>query len=191
MIALVHEIAMEAVQTAFEILQIIEVMERQNSGRINSNLSESGAARAGFAVRNALLSRLVLLVAGAFAPARQPGDKHLRKGFELLDDAAVRRAVESTGSADSMKNAIHNWNQLQADPRMATIKHFRDKFTAHLATPKAGTPLPKYAEFFAFARALTVVMENFAHGADVTTEKLNESSEDMIASAQAFWKPWE
>jgi hypothetical protein len=64
-----------------EILQLIELMKGQNTGRINGNISESGAARAGITVRNSLTTRLVILVAGAFAPTR-PDDKHLRKGFK-------------------------------------------------------------------------------------------------------------
>jgi len=47
-------IAREAFQTGMEILQIIELMERQNTGRINGNISDSGAARAGITIRNSM-----------------------------------------------------------------------------------------------------------------------------------------
>ena len=42
----IKTIAEEAFETGMEILQLIELMERQNTGRINGNISNSGAARA-------------------------------------------------------------------------------------------------------------------------------------------------
>jgi hypothetical protein len=70
--------AREAFQTGMEILQLIELMERQNTGRINGNINESGAARAGITVRNSMITRLVILVAGAFSKTR-PGDAACRR----------------------------------------------------------------------------------------------------------------
>jgi hypothetical protein len=47
----------EAWATALEILQIIELMERQNTGRINTNLTDSGVASAGSTIRNCMIAR--------------------------------------------------------------------------------------------------------------------------------------
>jgi hypothetical protein len=44
--ASIEAIAKDGFLTGMEILQLVELMERQNSGRINGNLSNSGAARA-------------------------------------------------------------------------------------------------------------------------------------------------
>src|ERR1700733_1105251 len=88
-VADIQAIATEAHQTGMEILELIEIMQKQNTGRINGNLSDSGAARAAIVVRNALTTRLVILVAGAFAPTR-PGDRHLRKGFEEMSHPKLR-----------------------------------------------------------------------------------------------------
>ena len=54
--------AKEALETGLEILQHIELMQRQNTGRINGNLSDSGAARAGMTIRSSMITRLVILV---------------------------------------------------------------------------------------------------------------------------------
>ena len=113
-------IAQEAFETGMEILQIIELMERQNTGRINGNISDAGAARAGITIRNSLTARLVILVAGAFAKTRR-GDKHLRKGFEEMMDPGLRSQLSMDQQAFADAEAM--WLRLQTDPRLATIKH--------------------------------------------------------------------
>jgi hypothetical protein len=171
-----------------EILQIIELMERQNTGRINGNISDSGAARAGITIRNSMITRLVILVGGAFSPTR-PGDRHLRKGFEEMADMTVRGQLSMDTQA--FADAERAWQALQADPRLATIKHFRDKFTAHSADPIKGMQLPNYGETFDFAKEVAAVMEKFAIGVGVTTEKLSDTEDRRVESSQKFWEPWE
>ena len=184
----IAEMAKEAFQTGMEILQLVELMERQNSGRINGNISDSGAARAGITIRNSMTTRLVILVAGAFSPTR-PDDRHLRKGFEDLSDANLRSqlAMDQPAFAD----AERMWQALQADPRLTTIKHFRDKYTAHTANPKQGIAPPNFGEMFDFSRAVAAVMERFAIGVGVTTEKLSDTEDWRVESSQNFWEPWE
>jgi AbiU2 len=183
-----HEMAREAFQAAMEILQIVELMERQNTGRINGNLSDSGAARAGISIRNSMITRLVILVAGAFAHTRRD-DRHLRKAFEEVSDVNVRRHLNIDKSV--LADAEARWQVLQADPRLTAIKHFRDKFTAHSADPAQGMPLPNFGDMFAFAKELTAVMERFAIGVGTTTEKLSDTDDWRVESAQKFWEPWE
>jgi hypothetical protein len=184
----ISAMAIEAFQTGMEILQLIELMERQNSGRINGNLSASGAARAGMMIRNSMITRLVILVVGAFSPTR-PGDQHLRKGFEEMAHATVRSQLSM--DAQAFADAERLWQALQVDPRLTTIKHFRDKYTAHSAAPKTGIGLPQYGEMFDFAREVATVMEKFAIGIGVTTETLSDTEDWRIESSQKFWEPWE
>jgi hypothetical protein len=186
----VNEIARDGFLTALEILQLIEVMEKQNQGRINANLSDSGAARAGIVVRNSLVARVTLLVAGAFSPARRY-DKHLRRAFELLNDPDVRAAIEKQGSAQALHEAIDFWKSLNDDPALPTIKHFRDKYTAHSAEADVNIPIPNYRDFFAFARKTAALMEKLAHGVGGTAETLEDTADWRVSSAQAFWEPWE
>jgi hypothetical protein len=186
--AKVQVIAQQAHQDGMEILQIIELMERQNTGRINGNLTDSGAARAGTVIRNSLITRLVILVAGAFAPTRS-GDKHLRKGFEEMAVPSVRSQLTMDQQAFTQAEAI--WRKLQSDPRLVTVKHFRDKYTAHSADPKPGVRPPQYDEMFGFANEVAIAMEQFAIGVGITDEKLSETADWRIESAQKFWEPWE
>jgi hypothetical protein len=183
-----HDMAREAFQAAMEILQIVELMERQNTGRINGNISDSGAARAGISIRNSMITRLVILVAGAFAHTRRD-DRHLRKAFEEVSDVNVRRHLKI--DKDVLSDAEARWQVLQTDPRITAIKHFRDKFTAHSADPVQGMPLPNFGDTFAFAKELTAVMERFAIGVGTTTEKLSDTEDWRVESAQKFWEPWE
>jgi len=188
--ARVREIAIENFSNALEILQLIEVMQQQNRNRINGNLSEAGAARAAMVVRNALIARITLLVAGAFSPTRE-GDKHLRKAFELLERPDVRAEVEKSGSKDALRDAIKLWQDINQHDQVPIVKHFRDKYTAHSAKPKQDIPIPTYNEFFELARATTAVMEKLAHATGGTSETLEELLDEMAVSAQAFWEPWE
>jgi hypothetical protein len=186
--ASIEAIAKAAFETGMEILQIIELMERQNTGRINGNLSDSGAARAGITIRNCLTTRLVILVAGAFAQTRA-GDRHLRKGFEDMADPNLRSQLKMDAQAFSQAEVL--WEKLKTDPRHDVIKHFRDKSTAHSADPKPGVPPPQYDQMFDFAKEVATTMEHFAIGVGVTTEVLNDTADWRIESSQKFWGPWE
>ena len=182
----IEAIAREAFETGMEVLELIELMERQNTGRINGNISDSGAARAAITIRNSLMARLVILVAGAFSNTR-PGDRHLRMGFKAMADPTLRSQLRM--NAQAFADAESMWRVLQADPRLAVIKHFRDKQTAHSADPKMRPPT--WGETFAFAKEVAAVMENFAIGVGVTTEKFSATEDWRIESSQNFWVPWE
>lgn len=188
---IVREIATQAFQDAMEILQIIEVMERQNTGRINGNLSDSGAARAALVVRNGLTARLVLLTAGAFAPNPRSDDRHLRKGIDLLQDANIRANVEKKGSTADLTKALAVFASLEADSRKSSVKYFRDKYTAHVAAPNPAAKVPTYADMFGFAKEVAQLMETFAIGAGVAPETLDDTADWRATSAQALWEPWE
>jgi|PersoiStandDraft_1058852.scaffolds.fasta_scaffold102873_1 hypothetical protein len=188
---LVHVVAREGYLHALEILQLIEVMQRQNLLQINAHLSEAGAGSAANVVRNSLIARIALLVVGCYSPTRN-GDKHLRVAFEILrDHKLIRNEIAERGSADALSEAENLWHNLLRDPRLSSVKHFRDKYTAHIAEPDPNTPLPNYTEFFEFARETTKLMEKLAHGTGGTTETLDEQLDEMATSAQQFWRPWE
>jgi hypothetical protein len=72
----VRKVAELAVGDAVEIAVLTEIMEGQNSNGVNQMLSRAGAGRAAMALRNALIARLVLLIARAYAKPKQ-GDLHL------------------------------------------------------------------------------------------------------------------
>ena len=187
-ITLIQTIAKGAFQDGMEILQIVDLMERQNTGRINGNISHSGAARAGITIRNSMTTRLVILVAGAFAKTRQ-GDKHLRKGFEEMNNPDLRNQLSMDQLTFAQAEAM--WQRLVTDPRFATIKHFRDKSTAHSADPAQGMRPPQYGEMFDFAKEVAATMEKFAVGVGVTTEALSDTEDWRIDSSRKFWEPWE
>lgn len=188
---IVRDVTSQGFLAAMEILQIIETMERLNFGDIINNINRAEAARAGTVVMNGLLSRLVLLVAGAFAPVRHPGDRHLRQAVISLRSKTDRSSPTNLRLSTKFSAALLHWDRLELDPRQLVIKHFRDKSTAHIATPNPGISKPKYDELFGFARELASLFEMFAEAAGTLPEPLSETQEYRIDSSEAFWRPWE
>ena len=191
--ALLHAIAQQGFTDALEICCLIQVMERQNQGRVVTNISDRGAGSVGIVIRNGLITRLTLLVARCYAPIhRGKGDRHIRRAFdEVLKDAGVRARIEKQGTMVDLLEAETMWSALCHDPQREQIKHFRDKSTAHLAQPDPETSRPSYAAFFDFARRTARLMERLAHASGGTRERLNEHFNDFAVAAEIFWAPWD
>jgi hypothetical protein len=183
----VRKISELAYSDAMEIVSLIEILETQNSGGVNENISKAAAGAAGIVVRNSLITRLVIVVTRAYADAR-PGDLHLQRGFDLLKDAQVRSEFEGLGLQATLIEAEKHWQRCKGDNRMRTLRHFRDKYTAHLGQPKE-TPLPLYQEMFAAAVATVAAMEKLAFATGVANVPVQEQV-DAESSARAFWGPW-
>lgn len=172
-----------------EILLLIELIRGQNTGRVIAKLTDANAGDAAGAIRNGLISRITLLVAGAFAPARQ-GDRHLRRAFELLEITPVRALVAQAGSPAELGEAFDLWKSCEADPRRAMLKHFRDKFTAHKGRPDPAVPLPEYDMLFEFAYKTVELMGKLAIGTGARTEEITGWTDQLATSAFRFWEPW-
>jgi hypothetical protein len=177
----IHDISEKAFVDAIELLQLIEVMKGQNKDPVNAKLSEAGAAGAAMVVRNAVLSRIVLFIAGAYAPSR-PNDLHLRRAFDLLDRPGVRTEVGLMASAPILDNAVILWARCKGDHRLRPIKHFRDKYTAHSSKPE-DIPLPLYDDVFSFARDTMMVMDVLARGTGARREPLWNWEAELANSA--------
>jgi hypothetical protein len=94
-------------------------------------------------------------------------------------------------NAGAFADAERRWNALQSDPRLAAIKHFRDKQTAHLADPIPGINPPKWGELLDFSKEVAITMEQFALGVGATAELLSDTADWRLQSAEKFWGPWE
>jgi hypothetical protein len=189
---LVREVAREGFDHAKEILQAIEVMQRyQTLVRIKFSLMEARAHNAGAAVLNGLIARIYLLVAGSYSRTRD-GDKHLRVAFEILQsDYNIRKQIVGNGTDAELKEAEALWHRLLSDPRLVAFKHFRDKFTAHFATPDPQRDIPSHNDFYGFATETTGLMEKLARATGVTKQSLEELKDAFADSAQQFWNPWD
>jgi hypothetical protein len=190
---LLHEIAKQGFTDALEISCLIETIERQNAGRIVATLSDRGVGSVGIVIRNGLITRLTLLVARCYSPTyRGKGDRHLRRAFdECLKSPAVRARIEKQGTLQELLEAESMWKVLADDPQQAQVKHFRDKSTAHLAQIDPTIGRPSYTAFFDFARRTARLMEQLAHAAGGTRERLDEHLDDFAVAAQKFWAPWD
>jgi hypothetical protein len=172
---------------ALEILLLIEIIEVQNTDPVNKNLSDAGAAQAGIVVRNSLMARLILLVAREYGQAR-PGDLSLQRAFDLLKDPTVRAVFDGRAPGATLCDAETYWQQCNGDHRLRTVKHFRDKFTAHVGEP-LDIPLPAYKDLFAFAQRTATAMELLARAIGLATVPVHQQI-DARPAAQAFWRPW-
>ena len=181
-----YEISNRAFDDAIELLQLIEVMQGQNKDDINAKLSEAGAAGAALVVRNGVQSRIILFLAGAYAVPR-PGDLHLRRAFDLLKQPGVRKELGLRGSPTILDEAEKLWARCKSDHRLPVIKHYRDKFTAHLSTPRDDVALPKYDDVFSFAHETMKAVDTLARGTGARTESLYDWQEESARSAARFW----
>jgi hypothetical protein len=156
----VRKIAELALEDAVEITLLIGLMEGQNTGGVNKQLNEAGAARSAMVTRNALLSRLVILIARAYAKPKH-GDLHLRVAAELLEDNRTRQVFGAGNGAAKLASFDEHWRKSRGDHRLPGIKEFRDKYTAHLGEPK-NIQEATYRDLFAFGIETAKAMELLA-----------------------------
>jgi hypothetical protein len=186
----VFEISDLGFQDAIEIRQIAKLLEFQNEDSVRDALEEKEADTASLMMRNALISRLVLLVSRVYASPSRDTDLHVGRAIELLNDDAVRTEIEMRGPPGSVAHALDLWKRLRGDHRLSRIKHFRDRYTAHLGKPNPEIPLPEYNQLFEFARETTVLMDALARATGARTEGVDTWDEQLQNSAAAFWLPW-
>lgn len=184
----VRKIADLALGDAVEIISLIELIQRQNAEGINNELNKAGAGRAAMVLRNAMIARLVTLVARAYAPTRK-GDLHVRAAIDLFKDNTTRQIFTSVaGGKDKVAEFEKRWARCHGDHRKPAINEFRDKFTAHLGEPTNSDPAT-YKDLFDFGALTADLMESLAlvTGAAVSPIK---SDPDVTACAEKFWQPW-
>jgi hypothetical protein len=147
----IRQIATLALNDAIEITVLIALMKDQNQGGVNEKLNAAGAGKAGGVIRNALLARLVTMIARAY-PKPKPGkrDVHLREAARLLETDSVARQIFGSGdSKEHLAKFEAQWIRCRDDHRREKINNFRDKYTAHLKQPEE-IDEATYAELFAF-----------------------------------------
>jgi hypothetical protein len=73
---------------------------------------------------------------------------HVARAFELLEDLAVKAETEARGPAACLNESFERWQKLKNDDRLPKIKHFRDKYTAHLGKPNPQIILANFRNSF-------------------------------------------
>jgi hypothetical protein len=171
---------------AVEITILIQLLEGQTGDGVIAALSEAGADRAAGVVQNALIARLVLLTARAYAKPRE-GDLHLRVAKVCLEDQTTREIFQA--NAAKLAEFDEHWEKCCGDHRLPKIKDFRDKFTAHLGEPK-NLDAATYRELFDFGAETAKCMELLALATNVAVASIDTDPE-LLSSPKAFWAPWE
>jgi hypothetical protein len=185
---IVRKVAELALNDAIELHVVMALLKRQTD-EVNKRLGEAGASRAAAAVQNALLARLVILIARAYSRPKD-GDLHLRVAAELLEKNNLVRQIFATGG-DATKRITDfetHWLKCRDDQRRTRIEDFRHKYTAHLGESK-GIPDVTSAELFDFGDATARTMELLALATGVAVKPL-DTDPTLQSCAEVFWKPW-
>lgn len=183
----VRKVAEQALSDAVEITLLIALIKGRNAGGVNERLNEAGAGSAAIVVRNALIARLVLLIARAYARPKH-GDLHLRVAAELLVDNPTRQFFHGGDGAEKLAAFDNQWAKCRGDHRLPSIKQLRDKYTAHLGEPEE-IKETTYEELFEFGAATAKAMELFALATGAAVKPI-ETDPGLVSSPEAFWAPW-
>jgi hypothetical protein len=163
-----------ALADGMEIIALIALLQCQNEGRVNQNLSRAGAGQSGMMARNALFTRLIVMVTREFSSSREC-DMHIGRAFDLLN-GDTRAIFEGIGSAAEMAAAIGQWQRLRGDHRLQSLSHFRDKQTAHLGVKNDSIPAITYSEVFGFAQATVDLVDQIAAATRMANVKIRATS---------------
>jgi hypothetical protein len=182
---IVREIAEQAMGDAVEITLLIGLLREQNTGGVNKKLAEASVSQAGMVLRNALIARLVVLIARAYSEPRK-GDRHVRVAADLLKGAT--REIFATGvGAGNLATFDAHWAKCRGDHRLPAIKVFRDKYTAHLGEPKDIETT--YTDLFGFGAETAKLMQALARAVGVAVNPIEDDAA-LLASPGKFWAPW-
>jgi hypothetical protein len=184
-VQLMKDIAAYAFADAIDIMQLIVILEASNDPAVVSAINETGVGRVAECISRALWSRLVGVVARAYAPSRD-GDLHVQRAFDLLKDQDVRAELEKIGDPVALTDAIERWGRCCDNHRRKSIEDFRDKQIAHWGTLK--TPPPIVNDIFAVSRMTATAMTRLANGAGVVTLGLDSQLMGYRGAADRFWR---
>jgi len=180
------DISERAFWDGVEILTVIEVLETGNQTRVQKAINKGDVRFAADVIKNALFTRLILLVARAHGgKGVWAGDRHAGMAFEQLKRfPKIAKEMQSPSPTD-VADARRLWDKCRGDHRRKAFLHYRDKYLAHLG--EADQDPPKYDDVFDFARATASALEKLAHGTGVVRVSHRSELQARKASAKNFW----
>ena len=185
MVQKVLDISSMAFLDAIDIQFIIETLE---AGNMPSSVAAVNAActdKVAQCIYRSLWTRLVVIVARAYAEAR-PGDLHAQYAFDLLKEPSTRSDVEKRGDITALADAIERWKKCRGDHRLKLVREFRDKQIAHWGELDA-TRRPIINDIFAVSRATAATFERLAQGTGAVTLSLDSQLIGYRKQAERFW----
>jgi hypothetical protein len=184
----VRTIATRHYMEGIDILASIATLERGNDPTVVAEVKTAKAGDAALLIQKALFGRVHLATMRCFDPERN-GDEHLAVAVRLLKKPDVL-AVASSYGRPYLGQLISEFDRLSADPRLNELRHYRNKFVAHLSKPNPSTNLPQIKHLLGFAEETAHMMELLAFGTEVVLIKLDVQVEAYRESADAFWGRW-
>ena len=184
---LVRDIAADALTDAIDMLSIVDTLESGNASVAVAAVRAAKTEAVAECIYRALWTRLLVIVARAYADTRRSSDRHAHVAFELLKDPAIRSDVEKSGEAAALAEAVTLWANSRGDYRLHSIRQYRDKFVAHRGTWDAKIPLPIINDIFAVTQATARALERLAQGTGVVTLSLDSQMMTYRKRADRFW----
>lgn len=182
----VRDIAAASFADAIDMLSIIETLEAGNAPEAVTAVNTARTDAVVMCIYRALWSRLVTIVARAYAASRK-GDRHAQHAFDLLKEPMLRSDVEKMGNASALQEAIELWTRCRGDHRRQSIQDFRDKQIAHWGVPQHQPPIIN--DILAVSRATAAALERLAQGTGVVSLSLDSQLVFYRDAAKRFWLP--
>lgn len=187
-----REVAAQGYTDGIMCLATIEIVERSNKPEIIDRLYDADAGRAARIFVDSALTRLHIYVCRAFAPARHPDDLHLRTAINFLKQPGRLDEEEWPERRTDLAEAVRMFDEAAADPRLARLKHMRDKLIAHMARyDESVITKPTYNDLFGFAKLTAGIWERLSFGAGTVMIEIDHQVDAYRESADAFWSLWE
>jgi hypothetical protein len=184
------DVAVQGYTDGIMCLATIETVERSNKPEIIDRLNDANAGRAARIFVDSALTRLHIYVCRAFAPARHPDDLHLRAAIDFLKVSG--RLDERPEGRTDLAEAVRLFDEATTDPRLARLKHMRDKLIAHMARYDENVVAkPTYNDLFGFAKLTAGIWERLSFGAGTMMVEIDHQVDAYRESANAFWSQWE
>ena len=182
----VRKIAKTAFEDAIDMLATVEVLSALNDRSLWQHLQYAGAYQAAIMIKLALLTRLIIWVARAYAPTR-PNDLHARVAFELLNDREI--AGQMTYPAE-VAEAQDIWRRCRDDHPLQRVLHFRNTQLAHLGERRPDIEEAIIDDLFVVVRQTTRALEKLAQGSGATGLSLETQIPAYTKSTARFFAHW-
>lgn len=172
-------------------LATIEIVERSNRSSIIGPLNDNHAGQATRMLIDGAMYRLHMLLTRAFAPVRHKDDWHLRSAIEFLQQPGRIDEERWDESRRDLEKAVELFVAADADPRIKSLRHMRDKELAHLGKFDEGIQRPRYNDLFYCARSAAAIWERLSYGAGTVMIPIDNQIDVYREEAENFWSKWE
>jgi hypothetical protein len=186
-----RDAAKDGYSDGIRVLATIEIIERSNRPPALEAINKANAGPAAFMLRNSAFYHLHMLTVRAFDPVCNADDMHLRAAINFLRQPKRIADEQCLERREDLREAVRLFDAADADQRLATLKHMRNKELAHWARFGDTVDRPRIDDLFEFARATCLIWERLSFGAGTMLIEIDNQIDLYREAADAFWSKWE